>query len=110
MYTYIYRSFDYVCLYTDDLIMYACIYRSFDYVYGCGHGIGSNWDQRRCQTMSQDARSLALALISRDAAGTSRFPAAVVVCCTSRLISASAYHHSLSASTLLACSIRASVP
>ena len=26
---------------------------------GCGHGIGSNWDQRRCQPLSEDTRTCA---------------------------------------------------
>ena len=28
-------------------------------LYGCGHGIGSNWDQRRCQPLSEDTRTCA---------------------------------------------------
>ena len=43
--------------------------------------IGIKEDVRRCRRMP------ACALISRDAADTSRIPAAAVVCCTSQLIS-----------------------
>ena len=56
--------------------------------------IGIKEDVSLCQ------RIHAIALISRDAADTSRIRAAAVVCCTSRLIS----------STLLACLLRVGLP
>ena len=45
------------------------------------------WEQLGSKKMSKDVEGCLHALKSRDAADTSRIPAAAVVCCTSRLIS-----------------------